>query len=134
MKTPRTRIASVIADRTLRQGASAQLSSEVAAYLLAERRVSELDSILRDVQAGWAAAGHVEVIATSAHALTAEVKADITNQVTALYPDAKRVIVTEAHDPEVIGGVRLELANQQLDLSVEAKLNKFKQLTSKGKD
>jgi F0F1-type ATP synthase delta subunit len=34
----------------------------------------------------------------------------------------------------VIGGVRLSLANQQLDLSVESKLNKFKQLTAAGKE
>lgn len=135
MKTPRTRIASVIADQTLSQGITKQLSSEVAAYLLAERRASELDSILRDVQADWADAGYVEVIATSAHALSEAVKADITEQVAArVCPDAKQIIITEVHDPAAIGGVRLTLANQQLDLSVQAKLNKFKQLTAVGKD
>lgn len=134
MKTPRTRIASTLADRSLKQGASKKLSQEVAAYLLAERRVSELDSIIRDVQADWAAAGVVEVIAASAHELTAGIRSSIMQQVKALYPNATQIIVTEAHDPEVIGGVRLSLANQQLDLSVEGKLNKFKQLTSAGKD
>jgi F0F1-type ATP synthase delta subunit len=134
MKTPRPRIAAVIAERTLSKGVSLELSAEIAAYLLSEHRVSELDSILRDVLADWATAGHVEVIASSAHPLTAEVKADITKQVKSLYPAAKEIIVTESHDESVIGGVRLELANQQLDLSVEAKLNKFKQLTSVGKD
>jgi F0F1-type ATP synthase delta subunit len=134
MKTPRTRIAHLIADRTLSKGASKQLSKEVAAYLLSERRTHELNSVLRDIQADWATAGHVEVVATSAHPLTAEVKANITKQVKSLYPDAKSIVVTEEHDPEVIGGVRLALANQQLDLSVEAKLNKFKQLTAVGKD
>jgi F0F1-type ATP synthase delta subunit len=134
MKTPRTRIAHLIADRTLSKGASKQLSKEVAAYLLSERRTHELNSVLRDIQADWATAGHVEVVATSAHPLTAEVKANITKQVKSLYPDAKSIVVTEGHDPEVIGGVRLALANQQLDLSVEAKLNKFKQLTAVGKD
>jgi len=42
--------------------------------------------------------------------------------------------VTEVADPAIIGGVQIALADQQLDLSVEAKLNKFKQLTSAGKD
>lgn len=134
MKTPRTRIAQTIADRTLKQGVSKQLAREIAAYLLAERRVSELDSVLRDLQADWAEVGHVEVLASSAHPLTANVKADITKQVETLYPQAKQIIVTEVHDPTVKGGVRLELANRQLDLSVEAKLNKFKQLTTAGKD
>ena len=130
MKTPRTRISSTIADRTLKNGSSAQLAKEVAAYLLAENRVGELDSILRDVQADWAKAGYVEVLAASAFPLSADVRANITKQVKSLYPDAKQVIVTEVPDPTVIGGVRLSLANQQLDLSVEAKLNKFKQLTA----
>jgi F0F1-type ATP synthase delta subunit len=132
MKTPRTRIAGIIAGRTLKSGMSKRLSREIAAYLLSENRINELGSVLRDVQADWAKAGYVEVIASSSHTLTAGNKADISRQIKQLYPDAKRIIVTEAYDPEIIGGVRLSLANQQLDLSVEAKLIKFKQLTSAG--
>lgn len=129
MKTPRTRIAQTIADYTLKRGGSDEYAREVAAYLLSEGRVSELNSLLRDVQADWAEAGYVEVLAASAHSLTDSIRADIMAQVRALYPEATQIVVTEVPDPEVIGGVRLSLANQQLDLSVEAKLNKFKQLT-----
>src|SRR5665213_584116 len=102
MKQPRTKIARVIAERTLKSGVSKKFSNEVAAYLLSEGRVNELDSVLRDVQADWAEAGHVEVLAASAHELTAAVKADITKQVKHLHPDAKRIIVTEVRDPAVI--------------------------------
>lgn len=129
MKTPRTRIARVVATTSLKQGVSKRLSREIAAYLLAERRVNELDSVLRDVQADWADAGHVEVAAASAHPLSPGVKTDIQKQVRRLYPSAKQIVINEVRDPAVIGGVRLNLPNQQLDLSVEAKLNKFKQLT-----
>lgn len=134
MKTPRTRIADIVAAKTLKDGVTKRLSQEIAAYLLGEGRVNELDSVLRDVQADWAEAGYVEVVASSSHGLTAGNKADVTKRAKQLYPEAKWIIVTEAYDPDVIGGVRLNLANQQLDLSVEAKLNKFKQLTSAGKD
>jgi F0F1-type ATP synthase delta subunit len=134
MKTPRTRIARLIADRTLKSGSSKKLSQEVAAYLLSERRVNELDSVLRDVQADWAEDGYVEVIASCAHPLTVTNKADITRQAKRFYPAAKRIIVTEVRDPEVIGSVRLDFADRLLDLSVEAKLNKFKQLTAAGKE
>ena len=130
MKTPRTRIAHFIADRTLKNGSTKKLDLEIAAYLLSERRVSELDSLIRDIQADWAEAGTVEVLASSAHHLPAQVKADIKKRVQPIYPKAKKIIVTEVHDPSIIGGVRLNLANQQLDLSIEAKLNKFKQLTT----
>src|SRR5437879_4311723 len=112
MKAPRTRIASTIADKTLKSGASKQYAQEVAAYLLGERRVSELDSLLRDVQENWASAGYVEVLAASAHELSVDTTDDIKKQVKTLYPDAKQIIVTEVHDPAVIGGVRLSLANQ----------------------
>ncbi|HWB39567.1 MAG TPA: F0F1 ATP synthase subunit delta [Candidatus Saccharimonadales bacterium] len=134
MKTPRTQIAKTLADKALKAGSSKQLAKEAAAYLLEEGRVSELDSILRDIQDNWASAGYVEVIARSAHSLTPSVKADITKQIKQLYPSAKRIVINAVEDAEVIGGVRLELANQQLDLSVEAKLNRFKQLTRAGKD
>lgn len=134
MKAPRTRIASVIADRTLKNGVSKDFAQEIAAYLLGEGRVSELDSILRDVRADWANDGHVEVLASSAFPLSTEVKADIMIQMATLHPRAKKIIITEVRDPDVIGGVRLQLADQQLDLSVEAKLNRFKQLTVAGKE
>lgn len=134
MKTRRTRIAYTIADKTLKSGSTRSLSEQIAAYLLAERRVGDLDSILRDVQADWAKSGTVEVIASSAHQLSSATEAQITAQVTKLYPAANKIIVTHVEDPELIGGVRLNLPNQQLDLSVEAKLNKFKQLTTTGKE
>ncbi|HEX4774360.1 MAG TPA: F0F1 ATP synthase subunit delta, partial [Candidatus Saccharimonadales bacterium] len=115
MKTPRGRVSRLIAEQTLKGASTKQLSRELAAYLLQERRVSELDSILRDVQYSWAEAGFVQVIATSAHPLTAEIKTEIERQARRLYPGAKRVMVSEEHDPEVIGGVRLSLADRQWD-------------------
>lgn len=130
MKTPRTRIASTVADHTLKSGISDDYMRQLAAYLLSERRVGDLNSLMRDVQADWADNGYVEVLAASAYSLTEAVRADIKSQIKQLYPNAKQIIVTEVLDPAVVGGVRLSLANQQLDLSVEAKLNKFKQLTA----
>lgn len=134
MKTPRTRIASVVADRTLQNGISEQLSKELAAFLLSEHRVNDLDSVLRDVQADWANSGYVEVLARSAHPLSAETKADIITEVKKLFPSATKIVVTDINDPEIIGGVRLNVASKQWDLSIEAQLNKFKQLTMAGKE
>jgi F0F1-type ATP synthase delta subunit len=134
MKQSRVKLARVVADKTLKSGLNKRFSKEIAAYLLAEGRTGELDSILRDVQADWAEAGHVEVIAASAYPLSEASKKDIEREVKKIYPQAKSIGVRETLDPEIIGGVRLSLVNRQLDLSVEAKLNKFKQLTTAGKD
>lgn len=128
-KVPRPRIAHVVADRTLKNGDSKALSRSLAAYLVSEHRVQELDSIMRDVMDDWAKQGYLEVLAYSAHPLTPALKAQITERIKAVSPQATQIVVTEQHDPAAIGGVRLRLANRQLDLSVEHKLNQFKQLT-----
>jgi F0F1-type ATP synthase delta subunit len=131
---PRHIIASTLAERSLGSVDGAHFAEEIAAYLLSQHRTSELESLLRDIMQYRADQGIVEVIATSAHDLTTTVCADIEAQIRALYPEAKRVIITPEHDETVVGGVRLGLANQQLDLSVRAKLNRFKQLTAGGKE
>lgn len=134
MKAPRTRLARLIADTTLKQGVSRRLNKEVAAYLLTEGRVAELDSLLRDVQADWAEAGHVEVTARSAHPLTSSVRNDIKREVKKVHPGAQTIVINEVNDPDIVGGVRLNLPNRQLDLSIRTKLNMFKRLATAGKD
>ena len=134
MKAPRTRLARLLADRTLEKGVSKRFDREIAAYLLSEGRVNELDSLLRDVQADWAEAGHVEVTARSAFPLSAAVRADIKREVKKIYPSAKQIVINEVIDPEVVGGVRLNLPHRQLDLSIRTKLNSFKQAVTAGKD
>lgn len=131
-KLPRHQLAAVLAKQSLGQFNEKKFSDEIAAYLLAEGRTGELDSLLRDIMQYRADQGIVEVIAVSAHDLTDKVRKEIEAQIRELYPSAKQIIITEEYDPSVIGGVKIELANQQLDLSVRAKLNRFKQLTTVG--
>src|SRR5690349_1656850 len=105
MKTPRFDIADTIAARSYHRGLSKELAQEIAAMLLVEGRVDDLDSLMRDVQAIWAEHGFVEVLAHSAHPLTAEVKAEIAEHAKTLYPKAEKIVVTEVADPSVVGGV-----------------------------
>ena len=132
IKAPRSRLAAIIADRSQQSSGSKELSQEIAAYLLAEGRTGELDSILRDVMQYRADHGIVEVAAVDARPLSDSVKIDIENLIKGLFPNSKQIIISEQIDTSVIGGVRLELANQQLDLSIRSKLNRFKQLTTYG--
>jgi F-type H+-transporting ATPase subunit delta len=130
MKITRTKLASVIAEKLQRTDDVIALSKEIATYLLSQGRISDLDSILRDVMQFRADQGFVEVVATDAHALSDAVKTDIKATVQKLYPGANQIIISEVVDTSVVGGVRLEFANSQLDLSVRSKLNRFKQLTA----
>lgn len=131
-KVTRSKIALAIADRIDTTKSVKELSREVAAYLMATRRTSELNSVMRDVMQLRSERGIVEVAAATAFPLTQAVHADIEQNIRTHFPAAKTVIVSENHDESVVGGVRLELANQQLDLTVRAKLNRFKQLTNSG--
>ncbi len=130
MKTPRIRVARTIARVTLKNGLSKEYAREIASYLLAERRTGELGSLLRDIQAEWADSGYVEAAAASAHPLDETAKQEISRQVRQYYPHAKKVVVSETQEPSLVGGVRVNLPDAQLDLSLRAKLNKFKQLTT----
>lgn len=133
MKTPRHDIATYIAEKSL--GTSTDdLAREVAAYLLAEGRTAELDSLLRDVMLARAQRGVIDVNVVSKYDLTEQVRGEIKAKVRAEYPDAKRIELNEYRDDSVIGSIRVELADKQLDLSVQAKLNKFKSLVATGKD
>ena len=131
-KLPRHQLAAVLAEKSLGRLSEKKLSEEIAAYLLSEGRTGELDSLLRDIMQYRADRGIVEVVAVSARPLSVKVRRDIEGQVRELYPAAKTIIISEELDPEVIGGVKIELANQQLDLSIRSKLNRFKQLTAVG--
>ncbi|MDB5169791.1 MAG: synthase delta subunit [Candidatus Saccharibacteria bacterium] len=132
-KLPRHDIAKVLAERSLGRVNAKTFSDQIAAYLLSERRTAELEPLLRDIMQYRADQGIVEVIAVSVHPLTAAVRSDIERQVKKTVPTAKQIIISEELQPDLVGGVRLELPNQQLDLSVRAKLSRFKQLTTSGK-
>ena len=129
-KVSRHKIAAAIADRIDLARSDKALSREIAGYLLSVKRTSELNSVLRDVMEIRAERGILEVTAVTAFPLTDRLRGDIEANVRTHFPAAKTVIVSESRDESVVGGVRLELANQQLDLSVRAKLNRFKQLTN----
>ena len=129
MRASRTTLARTLAGKL----GSANLARETAAYLISEHRTQELESLLRDLEQFQAdEKGIVEVTSRSAHVLTDGERTEIEKTIKKVYPAAKKVIITELIDPKMLGGVRLELANQQLDLSVRSKLNRFKQLTTVG--
>lgn len=132
MKVARTELATVIGERTLHVTDVKELTRELAAYLLSENRVSELESLMRDVLTYRQSHGIIEAVASSAHELGQVVEQEVAELLREQYPDAKQVIVRGRHDPELIGGLKVQLPNEQLDMSVRAKLATFKRLTTEG--
>jgi len=133
MKTPRHQLAAVLANQSLAPKLDLRAYSRtIAAYLLENSRSGELDSLLRDIIRIRAEHGIVEVVAVSAFPLDAAARSDIKREALKLYPKAKQIVISQQHDPDVVAGVRLEFPNEQLDLTVRDKLNRFKQLTIAG--
>lgn len=131
MSFSRMALADEIADR-LRKGRSEKLADEIAAYLIEKNKVSELNSLERDIiEERSMSEGVVELTALSSHALEQSQINNLELLVKKLYPGCTEVIVNSVIDQSVTGGIRLEFANQLLDMSVGAKLNKLRELTAK---
>lgn len=102
---------------------SAKLSKVLASYLGRERRTGELDAILREVSRQREVEdGILEIDLTSAFPISDGNKRELTKSV-----DAKKVVVNETIDKNVIGGVRMETSKSVLDLTVRNRLNRLKQ-------
>jgi F0F1-type ATP synthase delta subunit len=129
-KVPLHQLAQVVAKLSLEKSTEStkELAKSVAAYLLEEHRISDLDSLMRDVQKFWAKLGYVDVIARVARPLPETVYHDLAEPFKVHYPLANKVNVTPVVDPAVIGGATMELAEQRLDISIARRLSRFKKV------
>lgn len=126
----REELAEIIGEKTLHETDRARLVQAVAAYLADVHRAVDIDSLMRDVMQYRQDRGIIEATAVSAHEVTAGVMQDIEDLLRRHFPDAKRIIVSSRLDSSVIGGIKLELPRETLDLSVRSKLNTFKRLVA----
>ena len=102
-----------------------KLSDEVAAYLVANRRTSELDGVMREVaRLRQARDGVTEVTVTSARQLN-----DATTRTIKQLLGSDKLTINQVVDAEVLGGVRLETSEMLLDLTVRNRLNRLKAAT-----
>ena len=117
-------IAHVIAGKISGGSLGASLVTELATYLVVERRVSDLDKIMREVQRiRREQDGLLEVDVLSAHDITNEIEA----QVKALF-DSKKVIINKETDKSLVGGVKIQAQDTLIDLSVRGQLNQLKSI------
>lgn len=114
---------------SLESGKSAErLASEVAAYLIENGKISELDSVMRDAQELRAQKyGVVELEARSAHRLESGHLSEIKTLAGKQYANTKSVIAHQIHDESVIGGTNLSFPHTNLDVTIRAKLNQLKE-------
>jgi F0F1-type ATP synthase delta subunit len=126
----RQELAEIIGERTLHITDRQKLARSIAAYLAAERRHVDLSSLMRDVMQYRIDHGIIEAVAVSAHELNDTVIKDVKDLLKDHFPHAKKILVDTRIDETVVGGIRIELPRENLDLSVKAKLNLFKRLVA----
>lgn len=131
-RVSRSHLAEVIGKMTMDGHDPTLLARSIADYLLEEGLTGELESLMRDVMQYRMDHGAIEARVVSAHELTAEVFKDVEELLGKEYPGTKDLKIDTELDPKVVGGVRISLPNEQLDLTVKAKLDTFKRLTMGG--
>lgn len=131
MTHERHHLAEIIGDKTMHITDSKQLAQEIAAYLLLENKVDQLDSLMRDVMNYRAERGIVEANLVSAHTLSDADIDDVKAILREEYPDASSFTLDQRIDPAVVGGVKIELPGEQLDLTIRDQLNTFRRLTER---
>jgi F0F1-type ATP synthase delta subunit len=130
MTYKRKQLARIIAEKTLHVTSPQDVARQVAAYLVTEKRVQDLSSLMREVMSIRAEHGIVEAEAVTAFAISDKVRKELEQVVRREHAQAKTIILHQRHDEAVVGGVRLDLPAEQLDLTVHARMSKFKQLAT----
>jgi F0F1-type ATP synthase delta subunit len=106
------------------------LAKDIASYLLFEHKTAQLEPLMRDIMQYRLDHGIVEADVMSAHELSDAISTELKQLLKQQYPSAKQVTLHEKHNEQVVGGVRVQLPSEQLDLSIADKLARFKRLTS----
>lgn len=98
------------------------VATEIASVLLDERRTRDVAAVLRAIERELELRGKVQVTVTSAHEVSDAVKMRLAELMGVENPVFETVI-----DKSVIGGVKAQAGEKQIDLTARARLNKFKQ-------
>lgn len=117
----RRRIASYISEKLITEGQSPKLVSQLAAFLIDSRRTKELELIIRDIEYDLRRRGTVLAQITSVSKLTEATQLVIKEFIKGK-TDAKQIFLRQFVDPEVLGGVKIDLPGSQLDVTIMRQL------------
>lgn len=121
----RRSIARFVAEQLDAGVSSTSILKQVAAYLIETRRTDELDQIVRDIHYYLSERGIVAAKVSSAFQLEATTKKAI-EQFIKTETKAKTVMMTEIVDRTLLGGVKIDIPDKQLDQTVLRTLTKLR--------
>jgi len=121
VRLSRRKITSYIAQQLVDGCDKKDLISQLASFLIDNRRINEIELIIRDVEYELKERGVVLARVTSAFDLAESTK----NAITQLIKDetgARQVQLDQFLEPRVLGGVRIDLPGLQFDGTIARKL------------
>ncbi|TAL15054.1 hypothetical protein EPN95_00930 [Patescibacteria group bacterium] len=125
IRVSRRKISNYIADQIAAGHEGKKLIQELAAFLIDTRRVKELELVVRDIEYELTSRGIVLAWVSSAHDLTSATKIAITKLIKDR-TDAKNVELQELIDPALLGGIKIDLPGQQLDMTIARRLTQLR--------
>ncbi len=129
MKYNRLELAQIINRQILDGANSKQLAQEVAAFLLTNSLTDQLDSIIRDIKLIRQQNGILDVKVISRFPLNQPILDNLKQLLKQSYHNVKEILIEPIIDNSLIGGVRLEMADSSLDLSLSNQLKTLLSLT-----
>lgn len=103
----------------------AHIMKELAAYLLEQKMVDDVDLVINDLTRELAArSGTMLVTVTSAHSLNDVVRKELTQSLQKA-TGATDVVLSETVDTDLLGGLIARTPDAELDLSVRTKLKRL---------
>ena len=120
----RRSLALYVADGVI-SGKPTPVIQQLAAYLIESRRTKELDLIVRDVEYFLSQKGIVTATVTSAFDLSTETKKAVETLIKEQTKATKIEMETQI-DPNVIGGVKINLPGYELDQTIAHQLTVLK--------
>lgn len=102
-----------------------EVIDQLAAYLVSERRVKEIDSLVRDIEKALASRGTVVAHVSSVRSLDSAQQSEIETLLKKRY-NAKHVAIDIQTDDDLLGGVVIRTASDELDSSLRRNINRLK--------
>lgn len=126
MRITISQLAEYALDRIDRGADHSHVAQTIASFLTDERRTREAPAVFRAIEKELAQRGRTHITLTSAY----EVGTDAKQQIAELFNIENPVFETVI-DPRVVGGVKARAGEHEIDLTVRAKLNRFKQIMTR---
>lgn len=125
-KTSRRIIVRATAEQLLAHpNRQAHIMKELAAYLLEQKMVNDVDLVINDLIRELAdVSGTMLVSVTSAHSLNDTVRKELTQSLQKA-TGATDVVLSETIDTDLLGGLIARTPDAELDLSVRTKLKRL---------